>query len=118
LLVLASFRVQAFFYDVGRKFKLGQSYKVFCDLLKDFFIFVFVFKLENVLNEIISEGIFDQVLHVFDYVGGQLQFLRSSSLFQASLHDAAPVLVHANLNTEVHACFEYELSVLLVLLTS
>jgi len=53
------FGVKTFLNDVARKFKLTESDEILCNLLKDLLILLSVFKLNDVLNEIVAIRIFN-----------------------------------------------------------
>jgi hypothetical protein len=52
-------------------------------------------------------------MKIVDYDISESKFLSLSSLFQASLHYTASMLVRSNFNTVLHACVEDEMGVLL-----
>jgi len=58
------------------------------------------------------------MVNMLDYVVGKRQFLASGTLFEASLHYAAAMLMFANLNAILHASIKNELSVLTGVVTS
>ena len=55
-------------------------------------------------------------MKIVDYDISESKFLSLSSLFQASLHYTASMLVRTNFNTIIHASIEDELSVFLMVL--
>ena len=112
------FGVKTFLNDVARKFKLTESDEIFCNLLKDLLILLSVFKLNDVLNEIVAIRIFNQLTDVSNDEVCKLKLLSFGSFFKASLHDAASMLVLSNWNTVVNASLEDEVGVLAGLLTS
>ena len=69
-----------------------------------------VLELKNVLDEIVAVGIFDQNMDPANDNIGERDFLRRVALLEAPLHNAAAVLVSADLVTVGHARVEYELS--------
>lgn len=75
-------------------------------------ILVSIFKLDHVLDEVVSVWIFDQLVDVFDDVIGQRQLLLLGALLEAPLHHAAAVLVLSDWYAVVNACLENEISVL------
>ena len=64
------------------------------------------------MNEVIAIGVFNQVFHMLDDEVCKLQLLRLSALLEASLHDTAAVLVHADFDTVLHASIKDKLGVL------
>lgn len=79
---------------------------------ENLFIFGSVFKFENILDQVVSILIFDQVVHVLDNVVSQFKLLGSGSFLQASLHYTATMFVHSDVHTVFDAGIENKLSIL------
>ena len=112
LLLIVTLWIQALFNYIAWEFHFAQSDKILSDLHENLFIFRGVFKFEDVLDQVISILIFDQVVHVLDNVVGQFKLLCSGSFLQASLHDTATMFVHSDVHTVFDAGIENKLSVL------
>ena len=91
---------------------MTQPDKVFGDLLNDAFIFLFVFKLKDILHQIVSIRILDQIINVLNDIVCKFKLLSSGTFLETSLHDTTSVLMLANLNAVSHAGIKDELSVL------
>lgn len=75
-------------------------------------VFGGILKFENVLDQVVSILIFDQVVHELDDVVGQFKLLCSGSFLQASLHNTATMFVHSDVHTVFDAGIENKLSIL------
>jgi len=91
---------------------LAQPDEVFGNLLDDAFIFLFVFKLKDILHQIVSIRILNQIINVLNDIVRKLELLSSCAFLKTSLHDTASVLMLANLNAVSHTGIKDELSVL------
>jgi hypothetical protein len=97
---------------------LTQSNEVFGNLLEDSLILILVFQCDNILNQVISVWILNELVDVVNDEIGKLKFLGSRSLLKASLHNTASVLVFTDQDTVVDASLEDEVSVLARLMAS
>jgi hypothetical protein len=118
LVDLLIFTVKALLNHVGGEFQLAQPDKVLRDLFEDLLVSIFISQLQHILNQIISVWVLYQVVHLLDDIVGELQLLVSSSLLQASLHDTAPMFVHSDFNTVLHASLKDKLRILGCILTA
>lgn len=75
-------------------------------------IFGGILKLENVLNQVVSILIFDQVVHVLDNEISQFKLLCSGSFLKAPLHNTATMFVHSDVHAVSDTGIENKLSVL------
>lgn len=75
-------------------------------------VFGGILKFENVLDQVVSILVFDQVVHELDDVVGQFKLLCSGSFLQASLHNTATMFVHSDVHTVFDAGIENKLSIL------
>lgn len=91
---------------------MTQPDEVFGDLLNDAFIFLFVFKLKDILHQIVSIRILDQIINVLNDIVCKFELLSSGAFLETSLHDTTSVLMLANLNAVSHTGIKDELSVL------
>ena len=71
-----------------------------------------VLDLEDVLDEVVAIGVLDEASDLVDDHFGQLDLLGVKTLFEASLHHAAALLVGADINGPVAAGSEHEFGVL------
>jgi hypothetical protein len=71
-----------------------------------------ILDLQDVLDEVVAIWVLDEAGNLVDDHFSQLNLLSVESLLEASLHNAAALLVGANLNGPVAASSENELSVL------
>mgnify|MGYP007004382666 CR=1 FL=1 len=110
--------VETLLDHVGRELQLGQTNEVLGNLFKDQLVSALVAKLEDVLDQVVAIWIFDEVVHLLYDVVGKLEFLVSCALFEASLHYATAMFVHADLHNVLHASLEYELCILRCYLAS
>ena len=90
---------------------MTQSDEIFGDLSEDSLVSMGILKLENVLNQVVSIWVFNEVWHVLNDVVCELQLLSLSTFFEASLHNTATVFVGADVYTLHHTRIEDELSV-------
>jgi len=67
-----------------------------------------VVQFDDVLHKVVAVGVLNQGGHVFYNYISQTQSLPYSPFLKASLHDAAPMLVGANLDGMLLACIEDE----------
>lgn len=105
-------RIETLLNDIAWKFQLTQSNEVFGNLLENALISLFILQLQNVLHQVITIWIFDQVVHMFDNVIGKFKFLSLRSFFETPLHDTTPMFVHTDFNTVLHTSIKDELCVL------
>ena len=104
--------------DVRGELELAEPHKVSCNKVEDLIVPHVVLQLEYVLNEVITIGVFNQVVDTtYDNVG-QGQLLHLEALLEAALHHAAAVLVGADLVTVGHACPKDELCISCICLRS
>jgi hypothetical protein len=73
--------IKALFDDITGKLELTQSDEVFGDLSEDSLVSMGILKLENVLNQVVTIWIFNEVWHVFNDVVCKLQLLSLSTFF-------------------------------------
>ena len=111
VLKVAHLRVQALLDNVAGELELAQSDEVLGNLSEDSLVLLFILKLDHVLYQIVAIGVLDQLVDVLDDVVGEVELLRSGALLEASLHDAAAVLVHADGHAVVNASSEDEVGI-------
>lgn len=112
VVVRAHLGVETLFDDVAGELQLAQSDEVFGNLLEDLLVLLPVFQLDDVLDQVVSVWILDELTDVFDDVVGEFELLRSGTLLKASLHHATSVFVLSDWDTVVDAGLEDEVSVL------
>lgn len=59
-------RFQALFDDIGREFKLTESYKVSCNEVEDLVVAQLVLELEHILHKVVAEWILNQEVDTAD----------------------------------------------------
>ena len=91
---------------------MAQSDEISSNLLKNGFIFTLVLDLEDVLDEVIAEWVFNELMNVLNDGVCKLEFLCSCSMLKTSLHKAASMNVVCNLNSVLDASVKHKLSVL------
>lgn len=79
---------------------------------EDKFILLSVLEFQDVLDEIVTIRILNEVMQVLNDIVTKLQLLLARSFLKASLHDAAPMLVHTNGYTVRNAGIEDKVGVL------
>ena len=94
---------------------MAQVDEVLTDIFENLLVQVCALQLEHVLHQVVSVRVLDQVAHLLDDLAGELDFLGGTALLQASLDDAAAVLLLADFDAVEDAGLENELRVLLVL---
>lgn len=112
LLLIVTLGIEALFNYIAWKFHFTQSNKILGDLHENLLILAGVLKFENVLDQVVSVLVFDEIVHILDDEVCQFKLLGSGSLLQASLHDTAAMLVHSDVDTVLDAGIENELCVL------
>mmetsp|Transcript_20253 Transcript_20253/g.27379 ORF Transcript_20253/g.27379 Transcript_20253/m.27379 type:complete len:204 (-) Transcript_20253:1684-2295(-) len=103
--------LQALLDHVGRKLELTKSHEVTSNEVQDLVIANVVLELEDVLDKVVAIGVLNKNMDAADNNISKLELLRDEALLKAALHNAAAVLVGANLVAVVHAGLEDELRV-------
>ena len=109
--------LQALLDHVGAELELAQSHEVAGNEVQDLVVAQLALELEDILDQVVAEGVLDQEVNPADDHVCQRQFLPLQALLQTALHHAAAVLVAADLVTVVHAGAINELCVGGVLLS-
>ncbi len=105
------FRVQALLNNVGGKLQLAKSYKVLGYRLENEVALGDAFKLQNILDQVITERIFYERRKLLNNDICKSHLLDWPSLLETALHYTAAVLMRSDLFTEPHTSLENELSV-------
>lgn len=116
--LIITFRIQALFNYIAGEFHFAQADKILGDLHENLLIFRGVLELKNILDQVVSILVFDQVVHVFNDEVCQFKLLCSGSFLETSLHDTATMFMHSDIHTVLDAGIENELSILGGKLTS
>lgn len=75
-------------------------------------VFGGILEFEDVLDQVVSILIFDQVVHILDDVVSQFKLLCSGSFLQAPLHNTATMFVHSDVHAVLDTGIEDKLSIL------
>jgi len=84
---------QTLFDYIRRKFHLAQSDEISSDCFEYLFIQVNFLKLKHILYQVVTVGVFNEIVKLVNDNLSQCKFLLLSTFLKTALHNTAPVLM-------------------------